>query len=138
MEIMKRLAEVKIAFRTQFPLDQARLVFQNRHLLAYPVTNHGILEWSDRDDKTGKPKLTQRGRLKQTERLANQLRFKVLQGSEGCLGMIAHVPCGLPQSLGDKLGSSPSPDEQKIVWQKVHSILDKRTDFRRIEGRPNE
>lgn len=135
-ETMKTLAEAKIAFRTQFPFgenrDVQRPIFEDRHLLAYPVTNHGVLEWSDVDENTGKPKLTNRGMLKQTERLANQLRFKVLQDSQGYVGIIAHLPCGLPDSLGTKLHSCPPVNQQVGVWRKLHKILDERRDLERV------
>jgi CRISPR-associated protein Cmr1 len=135
-EVMKTLAEVKIAFRTKFPfnrnLDVAAPVFEDRHLLAYPVTNHGVLEWSDRDEKTGAPKLTKTGRLKQTERLAGQLRFKVLREGQGCVGIIFHVPCRLPGQLEAVLSGPPTLNQQAAVWQAVHAILDGRPDLQRL------
>lgn len=135
-EIMKVLAEIKIAFRTQFPFarnrDAADGAFEDRHLIAYPVTNHGVLEWSDRDEATGKPKLTKRGSLRQTERLANQLRFKVARQGQSYIGIIVHLPCGLPGPLATVLGHPPILDQQAEIWQKVHRILDGRPDLRRL------
>jgi len=135
-DTMKTLAEVKIAYRTSFPFDNNRdagnPVFESRHLLAYPVTNHGVVDWSDREEKTGNPRLTKRGTLRQTDRLANQLRFKVLHGSSGYVGIIAHLPCGLPDLLGSRLQPRPSVDHQLEVWRKVHSILDARSDLQRV------
>lgn len=136
-DTMKALAEVKIALRMRFPFEKNRdagnPLLENRHLLAYPVTNHGVLEWSERDERTGKPDLTGKGKLKQSDRLANQLRFKVLQESGGYVGIIAHLPCALPDSLGSKLGRSrPSVEDQLGVWRKVHGILDSRPDLKRV------
>jgi len=127
-ETMRALAEVKIALRTQFPFGQNRdatnPVFENRHVLAYPVTNHGVLQWS----RPG------RGMLKQTERIANQLRFKVARDARGYVGLIVHVPCGLPDSLARKLppGHRPLVEQQLVVWREVHQVLESRRDLQRV------
>lgn len=113
-EAMKELAEVKIAFRTSLPAGE-RGSFADRHLLAYPVTNHPVSAWGNQ------------------RRLANQLRFKVhaVQGPEGkpaFLPMAFHIPHRLPRQLEDALPggdkAKASRQRQLEIWQKVHSILD--------------
>lgn len=113
-EAMKELAEIKIAFRTALVFG-APGSFADRHLLAYPVTNHNVREWGNQ------------------RRLANQLRFKVhaVKGPgdrPAFLPMAFHIPHRLPQELvkllpdGDK--SKASVQHQLEIWRKVHGILD--------------
>jgi CRISPR-associated protein Cmr1 len=140
-EVMTTLAEVKIAVRTGLAFQKNRdvsdPVLEDRHLLAYPVTNHGVLEWSRIDEKTRRPALTSRGKLNQDERLANQLRFKVHREGSAYVGLIFHMPCGLPQALVGK-GPRPvrdellTPEGQAGVWKRVHQALDGRAELVRV------
>ncbi len=97
-EVMKDLAEIKIAFRTTFPFTGSSMP-EERHILAYPVTNHNVLGNSDR--------------------LANQLRFKVIQEDVKYAGLIYHLPakCPLPNT---------AHINQQAVWETTHNILDSR------------
>jgi len=108
---MQELARVKIAFRTK--LDAPVGVAGNRHILAYPITNHKVKAWLEDG--------------KDTKRLANQLRFKVVKDNSNTYTCLAyHLPCGLPESLQKELGSKRiDPDRQLRVWQEVHNVLDK-------------
>jgi CRISPR-associated protein Cmr1 len=109
-ETLKHLAEVKIAFRTDSRLSLAgigRDEFADRHLLAYPVTNHPVRTWGNQS------------------RLANQLRFKVVREDSGLRAIAFHLPCSLPESLSSRLRSrTPSPAHQLDVWRSVHRKLD--------------
>jgi len=145
------LAEIKIKLRTSNMLrftrnrDAEAPTVDLRHILAYPVTNHGVLEWSERDEN-GRPILTnprrqgQRRQLKQTERLSNQLRFKIHQsknkgGRNLYYWTIAHLPHRVPDVLVSVL---PQPDQKWIrekeleVWRTIHSILDRDEKIRRF------
>jgi len=107
-QVMQFLARNKIGFRTTlFPLG-APGRFEERHLLAYPVTNHAIQAWGNQ------------------ARLANQLRFKVVQGPDGRFSALSyHLPCNLPRDLVQKLGpQAPKLQAQEAVWSRVHSWLD--------------
>ncbi len=108
-EVMKELARIKIAFRTQPTLSFAGVApgaFAGRHLLAYPVTNHSVngSEW----DGQG--------------RLANQIRFKLLRENNQLIGVIAHLPCRLPTSMAKQVRADET--YQRGVWQAVHAVLD--------------
>jgi CRISPR-associated protein Cmr1 len=116
-EAMQALAKAKIGFRTRFVL-RAPGPFMERHLLAYPVTNHPVHAWGNQ------------------ARLANQLRFKVATNDEGKLvARILHLPCALPRELAQALGhGAPTPQKQVKIWQYVHDWLDDttRSGFKRI------
>jgi len=114
-EAMQALARAKIGFRGQFVLG-APGPFEQRHLLAYPVTHHAVRAWGNQT------------------RLANQLRFKVAMNSDGAfVARIFHLPCALPRELAQALGrSAPSPRQQADIWQQVHGWLDNQPAFRRI------
>ncbi len=110
-EAMQELARMKIAVRTcshfLFP-QNSQGKFSNRHFLAYPVTKHAVAAWP-RDS-----------------RLANQLRFKVLeQQTSKYIGIIFHFPAGLPPQLRQSVrdGNAQVQAEQK-AWAEVHRILD--------------
>lgn len=100
-EVMKELARIKIEFRTQFKFNQPG--FNARHILAYPVTHHTVREWGNQS------------------RLANQIRFKVAKSGDKHIGVIAHLPCRLPDELASQLHGSPN---QLSTWQAVHTVLD--------------
>lgn len=117
----KRLAEVKIAFRTWFKFNGSSGPFMPRHHLAYPVTKHSVKEW-------------ERGNQK---RLANQLRFKVVQQSDGnYVGLAFHLPCALPAELLQELDQSTrnklTPAYQASIWEQVHQVLEH--EMTRISG----
>ncbi|MCS6997151.1 MAG: hypothetical protein NZ533_09420 [Casimicrobiaceae bacterium] len=123
--VMKTLAELKIRLRTQkgafeFVLngehDDEEVVDkrtgertgiahgrpQDRHWIAYPVTNHKVKTWE-----------------RHTLRLPNQLRFKVRKTNDGRLvGVIFHMPHLPPPAF------SPNRRVIESVWQKVHRFLD--------------
>lgn len=110
-QLLKHLAEVKIAFRTQQALSlrghHSGGPFRDRHLLAYPVTNHSVGPWGNQS------------------RLANQIRFKAVKTEGGLRGIVFHLPCALPEVLSRKLGrNAPSLNQQLRIWQCVHSNLD--------------
>ncbi|MDS4057093.1 MAG: hypothetical protein RKP73_00800 [Candidatus Contendobacter sp.] len=132
-EAMVKLAKIKIAFRTQphfvFSInkDAAMPKIDYRHLLAYPVTHHGVEGWCEKDEKTGKLKTDKYGYLKQSARLANQLRFKVTKTTQGYIGMAYHLPCSIPSELLSALTAEDRTwivGQQLGVWKKVHGVLD--------------
>ena len=133
-ETIVELAEIKIAFRTQLPLvfsinkdaDIPRIDY--RHLLGYPVTHHGAEGWCDKDQRNGQLKTDRHGYLKQSTRLANQLRFKVTKTSQGYIGLAYHLPCGIPSELLNALTAADRTwivEQQLGVWQSVHAVIDK-------------
>ncbi|CAI8771648.1 hypothetical protein [Methylocaldum szegediense] len=108
-DAMTTLAKAKIGFRTHLKFTHGRNgPFEDRHLLAYPVTNHNV------------------EKLPREARLANQLRFKVAKTANGkFVSMIFHLPCALPYELAQKLGpNKPNVDKQAEVWSRVHAWLD--------------
>jgi CRISPR-associated protein Cmr1 len=133
-DAMRELADIKIAFRTQKELqfnknrDYARPIPERRHVIAYPVTNHGVLGWGRKDDR--------RRRILQDERLANQLRFKVNQIKENYRCTIVHVPCRVPKYLLDKLSNDDrralEGSIQEEVWGAVHKVLDEHPALQRL------
>ncbi|MEY4979617.1 MAG: hypothetical protein RLZZ352_1887 [Pseudomonadota bacterium] len=111
---MERLAALKIGFRTQFKFNSGKphLRVEDRHVLAYPVTNHDLALTRDRS----KPN---------SARLASQMRFKVVQNKAGeCFGLITHLPCTMPTAFFGDSGIRPPDLSQQIeVWQQVHAFL---------------
>ena len=107
---MQHLAKVKIAFRTQdaFAFDAGHGPFADRHVLAYPVTNHSVGVWGNQ------------------KRLANQLRFKVRKRPDGKYEALAfHFPCATPREMAASLGhQAPDIARQAAIWRKVHAVLD--------------
>lgn len=106
---MQELARVKIAFRTTLDVPVGKA--GDRHILAYPVTHHRVNAWLENG--------------KDVNRLANQLRFKVVQDSRNRYWCLAyHLPCGLPEMLQQKLGQNRIDDKTQLrVWQTVHNKL---------------
>ena len=111
-QVMKELAEVKIAFRTALPLSAGRGgPFEARHLLSYPVTNHSV------------------GRLENQARLANQIRFKVIRmPGEKFRALVFHLPTAFPEAMGKNL---TAPERAVIAgacetWRRVHAVLDQK------------
>lgn len=104
-EVIKRLAEIKIGFRTQLSVIKP---FDERQILALPVTHH-----TPKDLRN--------------DRVANQIRFKVINQQGQYYGLIFHVPCSVPDAISNKLSHSASLNllaNQKTIWQKVHVYLD--------------
>lgn len=109
-DVMTRLARIRIGLRTQFRFDNHRppphAQVEDRHVLAYPVTNHRLaMPGSD------------------SVRLANQLCFKVLKHKNRYFGLIYHLPCAMPSAFfGGRM--QPPPLERQIdVWRRVHAYL---------------
>ena len=113
-QVMRELARIKIAFRTQSALSLADVpegTFSKRHFLAYPVTHHSVTgpEWGGQG------------------RLANQIRFKLLREGNQLIGVIVHLPCRLPTAMAAALPPqvrSGIDTLQLQVWQDVHAMLD--------------
>lgn len=103
--VMERMAALKIGFRTQFSLKGIPAV-EDRHVLAYPVTNHGLDGLNN-------------------ARLASQMRFKVVKNNAGeFFGLITHLPCAMPAAFFEKSQIRPPVlDRQIDVWQQVHRFL---------------
>jgi CRISPR-associated protein Cmr1 len=111
-QVIRRLAELKIALRTQFRFPHERPDGQvhDRHWLSYPVTKHEVSAWK-RDNL----------------RLPNTLRFKARPGADGKLrGIVFHVPCLPPPAF------RPDPTAIVRVWEKVHAHLDADKSLQRI------
>jgi len=109
--LMKALAVIKIGLRTHFKFTSGKSAPapEQRHWLAYPVTNHSVSTWGN------------------NARLPNSLRFKARQDTDGKLrGVIFHVPCKPPAQF--------RPDTETLikVWQQVHRDLDANQSLRRI------
>lgn len=113
-DAMKELAKAKIAFRTVLKFTKPKSQVDRRHTLAYPATNHPVNAWGSQ------------------ARLANQLRFKVINHDNRLLGVAYHLPCGTPEELLRRLGNQENNfrQQQLSVWQDVHAQLD--TVMRRI------
>lgn len=111
--VIKDLAQIKIKFRTDLPFpNTAPGGFEQRHLLAYPVTHHKINDWGN------------------TGRLANQLRFKVVRtAGNNFTGIIVHLPCALPSEMSQGLRNTPTNQQQIEIWQKVHNSLNSQRDL---------
>lgn len=111
-QVMKELARIKIAFRTQPALSLHGVPngqFAKRHFLAYPVTHHIVngQHWGNQ------------------ARVANQLRFKVAETSNGQLtGIIVHLPCAIPRKMAETIGNAASEQAANRAWQAVHQVLD--------------
>jgi CRISPR-associated protein Cmr1 len=123
--LMKTLAEIKIALRTQFVFTTGKTNSpEDRHWLSYPVTNHAVTSWGNN------ARLPNQLRFKDglfsgsdsvhyNARLPNQLRFKVRTTDDGQLvGVIFHMPHKPPAEFGS------SPQTLQRIWQQVHSHLD--------------
>jgi len=109
-EVMKELARLKIAFRTQpeFSLEGVPPGrFAKRHVIAYPITNHPV----------SGPRWGTQGRM------ANQVRFKVARTGSGFSGVIVHLPCAMPRDMAKEAGAQAGMLESG-VWRAVHRVLD--------------
>lgn len=105
-EVMRVLAIVKIALRTQFAFPSTpppHPTVQDRHLLSYPITKHTTRAWSN------------------TFRLPNSLRFKVRRdraNPQRLIGVIFHIACSPPPAF------HANPAQIQSVWSEVHKLLD--------------
>lgn len=117
--VLERLAALKIGFRTQFKLSSGapHSRVEDRHVLAYPVTNHGLVNLPN-------------------ARLASQMRFKVAKNKDGqFFGLITHLPCTMPRAFFDRSQVTQLPLNDQIgVWSEVHAFLNARpaTEITRI------
>ena len=113
-EALRELADIKIKFRTTLKWKHNPKDLDDRHILAYPVTNHRV------------------GNLSQ-ERLANQLRFKVVRDGSGFRGLAYHLPHKVPTTpkTGSLYSKFSSHDHSQVlarrrqIWQRVHGVLDR-------------
>lgn len=112
-QVLERLAALKIGFRTQFKLNSGapHSHVEDRHILAYPVTNHGLKK---RDPNKA-----------DNARLASQMRFKVCKNRAGqYFGLVTHLPCAMPKSFFDNFDVKiPNVQAQIDVWQQAHQFL---------------
>ncbi len=105
MAVMRKLAEVKIGYRTSLSVTKP---FDERQVLALPVTRHTPKELKN-------------------DRLAGQMRSKIIQQKGRFIGLVFHLPCKIPVEVAGKLRH---PDAQKLIasqeaiWRKVHAYLD--------------
>ena len=110
-QVLNRLAEVKVAFRTQFHFKGGGPHNQvcERQILAYPITKHGLDAW-------------------RRDRSANQIFFKVLpMGTRKYVGLIVHLPHRVPDVLTEKLDRNDQRTLralERTVWGEVHQLLD--------------
>jgi CRISPR-associated protein Cmr1 len=113
-EVMKQLAQIKIAFRTQPALSFSMVApgqFGARHLLGYPATHHNVngSGWGNQG------------------RLGNQLRFKVTKQDAQWQGVIVHLPCRLPAEMVAVLPHyqrNNLDETARTAWRAVHTVLD--------------
>lgn len=112
--VMRSLAEVRLDLRTQFRIGGRDAVSSpsDGHWLAYPVKEHSVAAWKDKNGDF---------------RLPNSLRFKVVPAADGKLrGLIFHMPHLPPKAF--------RPDRRNIerVWVRVHSILNNNGQLHRL------
>ena len=109
-DAMKELAQLKIKFRTALKFTKPKGDFDDRHILAYPVTHHPVNEWGNMG------------------RLANQLRFKLVRQQNGRhKPIVFHLPCGFPTPTLKKhngIELDVAPEQQEKVWKAVHGVLE--------------
>jgi CRISPR-associated protein Cmr1 len=101
--VMRRLAEVKIALRTQFVFTTGNNAAapEERHWLSYPVTNHSVRPWGN------------------NARVPNTLRFKLRPTADNQIeGIVFHMPALPPPSFLPNLGTIEG------LWKQVHDKLD--------------
>ncbi|MEW6259421.1 MAG: RAMP superfamily CRISPR-associated protein [Thermodesulfobacteriota bacterium] len=115
-EVIDKLAEVKIAFRTQFHFQGGgpHPNLCNRQIIAYPITRHILNAWGF------------------DSRNANQIRFKVLpvqnnNGQRKFRGLVVHLPHGMPDTLKGRLDATDQrtlSTREISVWKAIHAKLD--------------
>jgi CRISPR-associated protein Cmr1 len=108
--LMKTLAQIKIALRTEFVFTSGKTPNpEDRHWLSYPVTNHSVTSWGN------------------NARLPNTLRFKVRPTPDGqVIGVIVHMPHKPPADFGS------NPQTLERIWRQVHKHLDQTVTLKRI------
>jgi CRISPR-associated protein Cmr1 len=120
-EAMMELARTKIEFRTNLAFAKGKGELEQRHVLAYPVTNHPVNQW-EKYQVAWAPG-------PRNGRLANQLRFKVTKTEDDRYqGVAYHLPCGIPTELLNALSKTDRGwivGQQLGVWQSVHVVLDR-------------
>jgi CRISPR-associated protein Cmr1 len=103
MEVMRKLAEIKIGYRTALSVTKS---FDERHILALPITKHT-------------PKVLEK------DRVANQMRAKIIHHREQYYGFVFHLPCKMPETVSEKFPSARVLlANQEAIWRKVHRYLD--------------
>lgn len=121
--VMEDLANIKIGFRTRFRFpneDTPHQQPQARHVISYPVTKHGL------------------NGLKNTRRLANQIRFKVIVNEDRFSARIFHLPCKAPDDHIAELTPQNRrgyKDLEVQVWPQIHEFLDQRLPNGRLQRR---
>ncbi|MEN8130148.1 MAG: hypothetical protein ABFS45_08115 [Pseudomonadota bacterium] len=117
--VVNTLGQVRKDMRMEVKgLGSGRMI-KATHILGYPVTKNDNPRWGSK------------------ERLASQIRFKVMQTAEGHAGLITHVPCAVPERLLILLDEQDRRwvrDNQARIWQEIHKVLDGMTSIDRIEG----
>lgn len=109
-DAMKALAETYMNLRTSINIAPNGL--QKRHILGYPVTNHGVNNWGGGNG-----------------RMPSQLRLMAKRDTNNKLtGRILHLPHKLPKEWNQHLGT------ELAVWQEIHQWLDHNTALRRCGG----
>jgi CRISPR-associated protein Cmr1 len=115
---MGEMARIKIALRAGNPSTRLSAIPvdtepDQRHLLGYPITHHDVGAWG------------------KDFRLANQLRFKVIEERLGddekpkYYGIAYHMPHGLPMRMRKAYRGKPNfPAYNQMVWANVHTKLD--------------
>jgi len=106
MGVMRKLAEIKINYRTSLSVIKP---FDERQILALPVTHHTPKELKN-------------------DRLASQMRMKVIQHQNQYYGLVFHLPCKIPLEISGKLKGADAQSvivNQTAIWCKVHQHLDK-------------
>lgn len=110
-EAMRIIADTYLKIRTAFKFNKTReKVLEPRHLLGYPVTNHGVEKWDIAKLENGREK-------KLNTRLPSQLILKILKDKNSFYGIILHLPNQIPLQ-------GFSIDTQKDIWKFVHGALD--------------
>lgn len=109
-DVLKTLAEMKIAFRTPFHFKGGgrHTALCDRQVLAYPVTNHPLDAWG------------------KNARSANQVLFKVFSVGSEYVGLVTHLPHGLPTPLKKRLNGGDAQglcNREETVWRQVHELL---------------
>lgn len=105
-DTIKKLAEIKIGYRTSLSVTKP---FDERQILAVPVTNHT-------------PKVLEK------DRVANQMRAKIIEFQGLYYGLVFHLPCKIPEDISNKLNHPAAQSllaNQEAIWRKVHQYLDK-------------
>jgi CRISPR-associated protein Cmr1 len=106
-EVMQKLAEIKIGFRTKFRFTGGKYhkTPEKRHIISYPVTNHDL----DRMRNARNP---------------NQVIFKVLRSGEKYYGVVYHMPSKVSD---DFFENSDLKDNYKRLensaWEELHGFL---------------